>query len=420
MPLTNVVCLNAKAKPKAYKITDFQGLYLEVMPQGSKYWRLKYRFLGKEKRLALGVYPTVSLAEARERRDAARKQLGNNIDPGAFKKEQKLKAALAAATTFEAVAREWHNLRKPKWSPQYADEILNRFEVDIFPCMGNDPISSLRPVRLLTALRKIEDRGASHVAHRVLGWTRQVFQYAEVTERVDRDITPAVKAALSPCSRGHYAALEIHELPDFLRALKRNNARLFPLTRLAVELLMFTFVRTTELIEAKWDEVDFDIPQWTIPIERMKMRRHAPWSHIVPLSTHAVSILRELHKLTGRGNWIFPGRASPQRCMSENTILKALDLLGYKRRMTGHGFRALAKSTIKEKLLYRDEVVELQLAHTSGDPYDRAKYLDERQKMMQDWGDLLDKMAQENSISAHQVRGRKTLLDGGGTRQSFS
>ena len=411
--LTNKAIQNLKTRPKSYKLADGGGLYLQVMPNGSKYWRLKYRFLGKEKRLALGVYPTISLADARERRDAARKQLANNIDPGAFKKEQKLKAELTAATTLEAVAREWHKVTKPKWSPQYAHEILNRLEADIFPRIGKEPIATLRPVQLLGAIRRIEDRGASHVAHRVLGWLKQVYQYAEVTDRVERDITPAVKASLSFRDRGHFAALEARELPAFISALERNEARLFPLTRNAVELLMLTFVRTSELIEAKWNEIDFDTPQWTIPAERMKMRRFAPWSHIVPLSKQAVAVLRDLHRMTGRNSWIFPGRISSQRCMSNNAILKAINLLGYKGRMTGHGFRALAKSTIKEKLGYADEVVELQLAHTSGDPYDRAKYLDERKRMMQEWADYLDGLREKSGTGnvLHLARSAQTTTD---------
>ena len=393
MSLTNAACANAKARAKPYKVADGRGLYLEVMPNGSKYWRLKYRFAGKEKRLAIGVYPAVSLAAARDKRNAAREQLAELIDPGAVKRAQKARMALSAATTVEVVAREWHELNKEKWTPDYRQDVLHRLEVDIFPQLGSLPVAEVRPIQLLNALRKIEDRGANELARRTLQYCGQIFRYAIVTERADRDISADLKGALRPCQRGHFAALDADELPAFLQTLARNEARLFTHTRHAIELLMLTFVRTSELIEASWNEIDLETAEWVIPAERMKMRL----PHIVPLSRQALAILRKQNEMTGNWAWIFPNQVEPRRCMSNNTILKALKRLGYKGRMTGHGFRALAMSTIKEKLGYRHEVVDRQLAHAPRSKveaaYDRAAFLDERRRMMQDWADYLEQLA---------------------------
>lgn len=390
MSLTNVACQKAQPAPKPYKLADSGGLYLEVMPNGSRYWRLKYRFLGKEKRLAIGVYPTVSLSEARERRDQAKKQLADNIDPGIAKLERKQKAALNAATTFELVAREWHEHNKAKWTPSYGADILHRLEMDIFPQIGKLPIADIRPVKILETLRQIEKRGALEMAKRSKQYCSQIFRYAVITERAERDPSADLKDALKPVQRGHFAALEADDLPDFLRTLETNEARLYAQTRNAIRLLMMTFVRTSELIEAKWAEFDLDNAQWSIPAERMKMRR----AHLVPLSKQVTVILREQYQLTGQWEWVFPNLFRPRDHMSNNTILKALERMGYKGRMTGHGFRALAMSTIKERLGYRHEVVDRQLAHAQRNKvdaaYDRAQFLADRRKMMQEWADYLD------------------------------
>jgi hypothetical protein len=284
MRLTNTACKNAKPTKKPYRMADGGGMYLEVMPNGSRYWRLKYRISGKEKRLALGVYPQISLAEARERREAAKKQLSDGVDPGFAKQERKRQTALNAENTFEAVAREWHEHQKARWSPAHAVDILHRLEMDVFPELGNRPIADMAASHVLALLRKIEKRGAHEMARRAVQYCGQIFRYAIVTGRAERNPTADLRGALQPVQHGHYAAIEADELPEFLRTLENNDARLFIQTRLAVRLLMLTFVRTGEMIGAKWGEINLDNNEWIIPPERMKMRR----PHIVPLSKQAM------------------------------------------------------------------------------------------------------------------------------------
>lgn len=404
MHLTNTACKNAKPADKPYRLADGGGMYLEVMPNGSRYWRLKYRFADKEKRLAFGVYPQVSLAEARECREAAKKQLAGGIDPSIAKQENKRQNAMNAENTFEAVAREWHEHQKARWSPAHATDILYRLEKDVFPILGNRPIADIKAPHILDNLRKIEKRGAHEMARRAVQYCGQIFRYAIVTGRADRDPTGDLRGALQPVPHGHYAAIDADELPEFLQTLANNDARLYIQTRLAVRLLMLTFVRTGEMIGAKWDEIDLDGGQWAIPAERMKMRR----PHIVPLSKQAVEVLREQQKLTGQWEWVFPNQIHPRKHMSNNTVLCALKRLGYKGRMTGHGFRALAMSTIKEKLDYRHEVVDRQLAHAPRNKvdaaYDRAQFLTERRKMMQEWADYLDAVAGGGKVVVGKFR----------------
>ena len=389
-PLTNSACQHAKPKAKPYKLADGEGMYLEVSPSGGKYWRLKYRFNGKEKKLSLGIYPEVSLADAREKRFGARKMLAAGIDPSESKQEQKRTAKLNAANTFETVAREWHDHSKGARSAKHALGLLRRLEVDMFPEIGNRPIANVTARHILDALRKIEERGAHEIARRTRQIVGQVFRYAVITDRAERNPVPDTQGALKPFKSGHYAALEADDLPQFLAAMERNDGRLYMPTRCATKLLMYTFVRTGELIESKWSEFNFDRKEWLIPAERMKMRR----PHIVPLSSQVIDILEEMKSLTGRWDWVFPNQAHPKKHMSNATILRALDRMGYKGRMTGHGFRALAMSTIKERLGYRHEVVDRQLAHAPRNKvdaaYDRAQFIDERRKMMQEWADYID------------------------------
>jgi integrase len=398
MPLTDKACKNALPGAKPYKKADSHGLFLRVMPNGARYWRLKYRFMGKEKMLALGVYPETTLAEAREKRDAARKLLADNKDPSLVKQQAKHLAAISAETTFEAVAREWHETQKEKWSTNYAKDLLHRLDKDIFPALGTAAISTITTPQLLSVMRGIEKRGAREIAHRAVQVCGQIFRYAITTGKAERNPAADLRGALQPVRHTHFAALDSKEIPAFLHALERNDARLYQHTRHAVKLLMLTFVRTSELINAKWDEFDFEAKQWNIPAERMKMR--AP--HIVPLSRQVIELLEEQKKLTGKWEWIFPNQVRPHKPMSNCTILKALERLGYKDRMTGHGFRALAMSTIKENLGYRHEVVDRQLAHAARNKvdaaYDRAQFLPERKKMMQQWADYLDAAASENKV----------------------
>jgi len=393
----------AKAQEKIYRLTDGEGLYLEIDPNGSKYWRLRYTFLGKEKRLALGKYPLFSLLEARQKKDEARRLLNDGIDPITQKKDRRNAALVNAAITFELVAREWHQNHKERWSAGHGKDILHRLEMDIFPQIGKLPIADIKPIQVLGALRQIEKRGAHEMAKRSLQYCGQIFRYAVITERAPRDATTDLKGALKPFKHGHYNALDADDLPEFLGKLQSNSARLYPQTCHALKLMLLTFVRTGELIGAKWEEINFKTSEWVIPAERMKMKRQ----HIVPLARQTIDLLKEQQKLTGNWEWVFANVAYPRKHMSNNTLLKALERMGYKGRMTGHGFRALAMSTIKEKLGYRHEVVDRQLAHAPANKidaaYDRAKFLDDRRIMMQEWADYLDKVAGHGGSNIIQV-----------------
>lgn len=393
MPLTDKKCKSAKPSGKSQKLSDSHGLYLEVMPNGSKYWRQKYRYLGKEKRLAIGVYPEVSLAEAREKRDEARKLLSAGHDPSAAKQQSRRNALLESENTFEKLGREWFEKNKAKWTPKHAEAILYRLEKDVFKDIGHMPVRNITPSRLLETIRKIEARGAHELARRARGMCEQIFAYGIGTEKADRNVARDLRGLLEAFKRGQMKAIEIDEIPDFLKALDDPDIRIYPQTRRATKLLMLTFVRTSELRYAKWDEIDFERAVWEIPAERMKMRK----PHIVPLSKQVIKLFKEQQEYIQGINteWVFPNQVRPKDAMSEGTVLGAIKRMGYKGSMTGHGFRALAMSTIKERLGYRHEVVDRQLAHAQRNKidaaYDRAKFLDERKKMMQEWADYLDK-----------------------------
>lgn len=389
MKLTDKACKAAKPKEKPYPMADGGGLYLEIQPSGRKYWRMKYRFNDKQKKLAFGVYPEISLAKARERRAEAKELLSDGIDPMQYKKEQKLVKKLEAGNTFEFIAREWWEMKLPTWSESHAGYNIRRLERNIFPEIGHMPIKDITPPVLLDALRKTQKRGAKEVAYRCKSLCGQVFRYAIVTGRGERDPSQDLQDALEPLKKAHYSALEVKELPEFVKALHKNQARLYRHTVLATEMLMHTFVRTGELIGATWSEFDFDKKVWEIPAERMKMDR----PHVVPLSTRVLAILEELQEMSEGSDYIFPSQISLKKHMSNNTILKAIERLGYKGRMTGHGFRALAMTAIQEELKYPFNVVDLQLAHVKksrvDQAYDRTQFIKERTKMMQDWSDYL-------------------------------
>lgn len=393
MKLSDIKCKSLKPREKPYKVSDGGGLYLEITPAGSKCWRMKYRLHGKEKRLSLGIYPTVTLADAREGREKAKKLLAQGHDPSAHKQEQKKEAARVSKNTFKALALDWHETFKDKWTDRHAKTVLNRLDRDVFPEVGNMPITEIKPKHIIETLKKVQKRGAYEPAHRLRQYCGQIFKYAIIHELAENNPAADISAVLKPVKKTHYACIDTKEIPELLNAIDRNDARLHNDTRHAIRLLMLTFVRTKELIESKWCEFDLDNAQWVIPAERMKMRNE----HIVPLSKQAVEILRDLKERNERWDWVFPGHHSPRKHMSNNTILKGLDRLGFKGRMTGHGFRALAMSTIKEQLGYRHEVIDRQLAHAPQSmvqrAYDRAQFLDERKIMMQDWADYLDKVA---------------------------
>ena len=379
----------AKQKEKPYKLTDGQGLYLQVTPTGGKLWRFKYRFDDKEKLLSFGTYPEISLADAREKRDAARKQVANGIDPGKIRKAEKA-AKAQIADTFELVAREWHVKFMPRWSSVHADTVIKRLERDAFPWIGSRPIAEIKAPELLAVLRRVESRGALETAHRVKTICGQVFRYAVATGRAERDPAADLKGALPPATKSHLAAVtDPKDVAELLRAIDGYQGSF--VTRCALRLAPLVFVRPGELRQAQWVEIDLDVAEWNIPAERMKMK-HA---HLVPLSRQAVEILREIKPLTGSSPYVFPSLRSSARPMSNNAILAALRRMGYsKDEMTGHGFRAMARTILDEVLQVRPEFIEHQLAHAVRDPngraYNRTAHLEERKKMMQQWSDYLD------------------------------
>jgi integrase len=387
--LSDAKVRNSRPRTKPFKIADGEGLFLLIMPSGSKYWRLKYFFAGKEKLLALGVYPEVNLADARERRAQARKVLAAGNDPGETKREAKRLLIQKHENTFEVVAREWHQNRLCKWTPEHAKKILKRLETHVFPKIGKRPIADIATSELLSVIRKIEEHGAE-IAHRLLQVCGQVFTYAVVTQRVTINPAVSLRGALKPVVKNNHAYLKPNELPEYLQELEAYDGALQ--TKLAMKFLLLTFVRTGELRGAAWSESDFDKAEWRIPAERMKMRD----PHIVPLSRQAISVLKELKPITGNWQHVFPNQHKPSGQMSENTILYALYRMGYHSRATGHGFRSTASTVLNEND-FPPDVIERQLAHSERDKvraaYNHAQYLPERRKMMQWWADYLDEVA---------------------------
>jgi integrase len=394
MPLSDKTVRSAKPKDKQYKLADAQGMHLLVKPNGGKYWQLRYRFAGKEKLLALGTYPQVSLLEAREKRLKARKLLEQNVDPLQAKQEEKRQATYKSENTFSLIMQEWHEARIGGWTPRHAAKILRRFEVDVFPSLAHRPINEITPPELLSVVRAIESRGAIDIAHRVLQTCSQIFRYAIAIGKAERDISADLRGALKTRKKAHYAYLKAVDLPEFLSKLEAYDGNLQ--TKLAIKLLMLTFVRTVELRGAKWEEINFDAAEWRIPAERMKMKQ----LHIVPLSRQAIAVLKELQGLHTQ-DFIFPNNANPLKHMSENTILFALYRMGYHSKATGHGFRATASTILNEKG-FRSDVIERQLAHGERNQvrasYNHAEYLSERRQMMQWWADYLDEVAGNGEV----------------------
>jgi integrase len=377
----------AQAKKTPYKLFDGEGMYLLVTSAGQKYWRLKYRFAGKEKVLAMGVYPDVGLAAARVKRTDARKLLTDNIDPGLAKKEQTRQERIRAGNTFEAMAREWHSQQKHKWTATHAERVLTSLEANIFPSLGRRPVAEITPAELLDILRIIEHRGALDMANRVLQRCSATFRYAIASQRTRTNPASDLKGALKAPKRKHYSALSAKDLPEFLIKLEQFDG--YETTKLAIHLLMLTFVCTGELRSARWDEFDIPGKLWRIPADRMKMGIE----HLVPLSDQTIQILERLQYLTGAYDLVFPGRSKADKPMSENTVLYGLYRMGYHSRATGHGFRTTA-STVLNELGFDSDAIERQLAHGEKDKvraaYNRAKYLDKRKVMMQAWADYLD------------------------------
>lgn len=392
IPLSETQLNKAKPKEKPYKLTDGGGLYLLVTPTGGKLWNLKYRYNDKEKKLSLGNYPAVTLADARQRRQDAKKLLANDVDPGELKKSIKATGKDIAANTFEVIARQWHLKFSSagKWSPTHSADILHRLEKDIFPPLGTRPISEIKPKELLTVLERVASRGALDTAHRLRHHCGMIFRYAVVHEYAKKDIAADLGGALPPVKGGHHAAATTpKELAQILRAIDDFTGSF--VVKSALQLLPMLFCRPGELRAAEWSELNFDDCIWEIPAVRMKMKQ----PHIVPLSKQAICVFKSLHTLTGSGKYVFPGHRSPLRCMSDNALNAALRRLGFtKEEATAHGFRASARTILDEVLKFSPDYIEHQLSHSVrdalGTAYNRTTHLDERTKMMQQWSDYLD------------------------------
>jgi integrase len=389
MALNDMKIRKAQATEKPLKLFDGDGLFLFVTPQGGKLWRLKYRYEGKEKLLSLGKYPEIGLADARQRREDARKLLAQDLDPALVRKAQK-QAKTEETETFEVIAREWHTKFSPTWAPRHAVTVMSRLEHDMFPWIGKRPIAEIKAPELLTVIRRVESRGVLETAHRIRIIAGQIFRYAVATGRAERDPAADLKGALPPKRAKHHAAvIDPKNVGALLRAIEGYTGHF--VVKCALRIAPLVFVRPGELRHAEWSEIDLDEAIWNIPGGKMKMKE----PHLVPLCRQAVEILKDLQPLTGSGRYVFPSARSFARPMSENAILAALRRMGYsKEEMTGHGFRAMARTILDEVLHVRPDFIEHQLAHAVRDPngraYNRTSHLAERKKMMQTWADYLD------------------------------
>lgn len=390
LPLDATTIKNAKPKEKKFKMADGGGLYLLIMPTGGKLWRMDYRFDGKRKELSFKTYPEVSLAEVRKKRDAAREQIAAGIDPGEARKADNAAKIAKTENTFEAIAREWHTKNTGSLSPGYAKQILRRLEKDIFPEIGSCPIDELKAADVLKPLQLIEARQAVETAHRVKLTIGQVFRFATATSRAARDPVVDLKGALTKVKPGHFAALtKPKDVKGLMLAIDGYKGTF--IVTCALRIAPLVLLRPGELRHAEWSEIDFDTELWTIPGEKMKMEE----DHIVPLSRQVLKVMRELQALTGEGRYLFPSIRSNKRAMSENTINAALRSMGFSEDvMTGHGFRAMARTILDEVLRVRTDFIEHQLAHAvrdaNGRSYNRTTHLDARTLMMQLWADYLD------------------------------
>ncbi|WP_415911629.1 tyrosine-type recombinase/integrase [Neptuniibacter sp. QD37_11] len=390
MPLTDRTIKSAKPREKDYKLSDEKGMYLLIKKSGSKLFYLKYRFNGKEKKLAFGPYPDVTLQKAREKRDEARRLLLDGIDPSAHKKSQKASEKLKTANSFQSIALEWFNTHQSDKTPGYQKRVLRALEHDLFTSIGDTPITEITAPMLLNALRKVEDRGAIETAHRDKQIAGQVFRFAIATGRAERDPTPDLKGALKPAPTKHFAAITTpKEAGRLMTAIDQFEGT--PVVSAALKLSALFFCRPGELRHLKWSDINHE----ELRIELVAEKTHQ--QHIIPLSSQALAILKELHALTGRGEYIFPSARGRSRCMSENAIRVALRTMGYDNEtMTPHGFRAMARTLLDEQLNYRVEWIEQQLAHAvkdaNGRAYNRTKHLAQRTEMMQHWADYLDQL----------------------------
>ncbi|MGQ5761972.1 tyrosine-type recombinase/integrase [Serratia sp. IR-2025] len=403
MKLTARQVDTAKPKEKPYKLSDGGGLYLEVAPNGSRYWRMKYRINGKEKRLSFGVYPIVSLAVARDEREKAKRILATGGDPGEIKKAGKLAQKLSIENTFEAIAREWHKSKADRWSLRYRDEIIDTFEKDIFPFIGKRPIAEIKPMELLETLKRMEKRGALEKMRKVRQRCGEVFRYAIITGRAEYNPAPDLASALTPPKKQHFPFLTAQELPYFLNDLAGYTGSV--ITKTATRIIMLTGVRTQELRFARWQDIDLDKGMWNIPPEVMKMKR----PHVVPLSTQVVDLFDSLRPITGAYPLVFIGRNDHRKPISKESVNQVIELLGYKGRLTGHGFRH-TMSTILHEQGYNSAWIETQLAHVDKNSirgtYNHAKYLDGRREMLQWYADYMDNLERGGNVVHGEFGGR--------------
>ncbi|MBL8499644.1 MAG: integrase arm-type DNA-binding domain-containing protein [Nitrosomonas sp.] len=391
MKLTDPEIKAAKPKEKPYSLPDGHGLVLLVQPSGAKWWRYRYRFNGTARMLSIGVYPDVTLKEARNQHARFKELLGKGIDPSENRKEEKQQAAIAAENSFESIARQWWNHWKHDKTERHAGYTIRRMEADIFPVIGYKPVNEITATQFIAIVRKVESRGALDIAKRVLTLCGQIMRYAVAHGLAERNPATDIKPSdvLKPTKKTNHARLSEKELPELLCKIDGYDGQ--PLTRFALQLMALTFVRTGELIGMQWDEIDLTKKEWRIPAERMKMKT----PHIVPLSDQAIAVLEEIRKLAADDVLLFPSERRDGKTMSNNTIIYALYRMGYHSRMTGHGFRGIA-STILHERDYNHDHIELQLAHSKRDAvsaaYNHALYLEPRAKMMQEWADYLDKL----------------------------
>lgn len=388
--LSDIQVKTAKPNKGAYKLADGGGLYLLVSPTGGKLWRMDYRFDAKRKTVSFGAYPTISLADARQRREEAKRLLANGVDPSEMKKAQKAAKVELTENCFEVVAREWIIKFSCKWSQVHTATILERMERDVFPYLGSKSVAEIKPPELLAVLRRIESRGALDTAHRIRNHCGQVFRYAVASGKAERDPSRDLQGALPPVKFGHRAAFtDPKDLAPLLRAVEEYKGSF--VVKCAMKLLPMLFTRPGELRSMEWTELDFDAEQWNIPAEKMKMKQ----AHIVPLPKQALHVLDELKPLTGHSKYVFPCHRTPLRCMSDNAINAALRRMGFeKSEVTAHGFRATARTMLHEILQFSPDAIEAQLAHAVpdrlGQAYNRTQHLAERRRMLGVWADYLD------------------------------
>lgn len=399
MALTELEVKKTKPTDKQQKLSDGGGLYLLIHPNGGKYWQMAYRFGGKQKTLSLGVYPDISLADARDRREQARKLLANDADPGAVKQAQKTAKVEAVSNSFDTIARELHKIKSPMWTAGHAKQWMIYMEKYAMPVIGDRPITEIEPMEIVGIMRTVEANGTFETRDRLLQTIGAVFKYAIATGRAKYNPAEIRMALTDRPKVEHFACITPAELPEFLRAVAayQDLSKVSPIAISAFRLLMLTTTRTSEVRFSKWADFDLDAGCWVIPEEQTgrkgKMGRRNP--HAVPLSTQAVKILRDLYPVTGQGEYVFPNRNSAGRVISENTVLKIIETIGYKGRMTGHGFRSLARSILGE-MGHRWEVLEAMLSHAlvnqTAAAYVRTTYFEERRGIMQQWADYLDKV----------------------------